>query len=502
MRTLIFLAVVAVGCDSNVMVVTVEKRPAVVDARSLHVTVSNAGELSEHDFDLADKTFPATFGIRLGDRSGELDVAIDALDETGALRGRGQVVAPLEGDARVMLDPMDFVVNTITEGDQALGGFDAHGGQLAATSDGTWTVAFTAPSDVLARRFDVRGQPLDSAAAGDNQQFKVSVFETALATTPAVASSPSGISAIVAWDDDRVPPSSQNSIQCRPILANGALGDSQVQIATDEAPFGVTAAVLSNGNFVLSWAGRLTTQMIRRAMVNRDCTVLRPGDEVSFPGPAGVDPIRSHVAANSSAILHSWVLGNAIRVRASDVVGTPETQDKELFSPPAGSGLVVEHARIAPLPAGFAIAIRQVNSDMSMPGRIDLVRTDSGGNRVGDPLRVTDQSGSSFFSNESFGIASTPAGDILIVWASCDGDGDGDSSGGGSRCGVFGQFVGSDGVLKGARISLATTTAGDQRGPSAVALPDGAFATVWTDDSRAIPDVTGTAIRARIVYMP
>ena len=52
----------------------------------------------------------------------------------------------------------------------------------------------------------------------------------------------------------------------------------------------------------------------------------------------------------------------------------------------------------------------------------------------------------------------------------------------------------------GDELVLATSTANDQTGPSAAALPDGAFATAWTDKSGNAPDSSGTAVRARVIY--
>ena len=40
---------------------------------------------------------------------------------------------------------------------------------------------------------------------------------------------------------------------------------------------------------------------------------------------------------------------------------------------------------------------------------------------------------------------------------------------------------------------------GSQTAPSVVALDD-SFAVAWTDDSKALPDTDGTAVRARVIY--
>jgi hypothetical protein len=82
----------------------------------------------------------------------------------------------------------------------------------------------------------------------------------------------------------------------------------------------------------------------------------------------------------------------------------------------------------------------------------------------------------------------------LVAWHACAADGDG------SLCGVFGQFA-QAGALVGARITIPTTTQGDQQLPSVVALPD-SFAAAWLDASGTAPDVAGNAVRARVLYPP
>jgi hypothetical protein len=56
-------------------------------------------------------------------------------------------------------------------------------------------------------------------------------------------------------------------------------------------------------------------------------------------------------------------------------------------------------------------------------------------------------------------------------------------------------------VPLGAEITVPTTTVGDQTKPSVAALPGDAFAVIWRDDSAQAPDTSGSAVRARIVYI-
>ena len=82
----------------------------------------------------------------------------------------------------------------------------------------------------------------------------------------------------------------------------------------------------------------------------------------------------------------------------------------------------------------------------------------------------------------------------MVVWHACRENGDGNG------CGVFGRALRADGTPAGDELVIATTTNGDQTNPSVAALPGDAFAVVWKDDSGAAPDISGSAVRARIVY--
>jgi hypothetical protein len=113
---------------------------------------------------------------------------------------------------------------------------------------------------------------------------------------------------------------------------------------------------------------------------------------------------------------------------------------------------------------------------------------------MGPPVLISDRSGSDFASSEAFGVAPGRDGSLLVVWHACLEKGDG------SGCGVFGRLLGPSGAPLGPELVIPTTTADDQIRPSAVGLPDGAFAVAWTDRSTAAPDSSGTAVRARIIY--
>ena len=59
-----------------------------------------------------------------------------------------------------------------------------------------------------------------------------------------------------------------------------------------------------------------------------------------------------------------------------------------------------------------------------------------------------------------------------------------------------------NGTTSGEPFILSTITDGDQTQPAVASLPgaDNAFAAVWTDASHTKPDLSGTAVRGRILY--
>lgn len=498
LRALCTLPIVLAGCapDEKYIVVTVEARPAVHDVAMLRVTLSNAGSMRTEDLPVGGTALPATFSISPEERVGDLGISVEAFDEDSGLVGRGSTQSSIEAaDARVLLDPTDFVVNTEYAADQELSNYYAANGlQLAAAPDGTWTTVYSAactqPCNVFGRRFDAAARPVSSVAAAGTQGFPISTKLTTSFSTPAVAAS--ATSTLTVWNHKDPVIASTYSIDCHALDASGAASATQLQIATDEFPLLVSATALPNGNFGIVWDGDVTNSVIRAAIVRPDCTPAGVVASVS-PNVAGQFPRGSHVTANATRVLYAWMLSNAVHVRVGLFDGTFATADTELI--PKTATEQVEFVRVAPLGTGFALIVRwALITGSTGPGRLELYRLSSMGAVMGLPILVSDRSGSDFASSESFGVAPAADGSLLVVWHTCLEKGDG------SGCGVFGRLFRPTGDPAGAEFTLATTTANDQKRPSAVALPGGAFAVAWTDLSTAAPDMSGTAVRARIVY--
>ena len=508
------VALAACGSSTDYVVVKVFARDAVHGAQTIAVTLGNAGTTRTDNLMMNGSGFPVTFSISAPGRTGELTIAVDAIDANQLVVGRGATTTTIDADtANVLLDPMDFVVNTDYAGDQfPSSDFEAAGFQLAALPDGTWTTAFrdnncpASSCTLFARRFDRRGQPVATQAAARTNAFAITGKPTLAAATPAIAASQTAT--IAAWDYFDTT-GSNSGVACRAINGAGALGADQVAVTTDpmERADVVSAAAMAGGNFVVTWNTSLSgVGTIRMATVTPDCSLTGAVQSVSA-GVSGDLIHRASVATSANHVLFAWIANGDLHTRLASASGALSAAEVTLV--PQTAIEQVEHARVVAVPGGgFAIAVRwTVKNTSTGTSHIDLFRVSDSGALVGTPVRVTDQSGNDFDSSESFGIASrsdatkTPAEvTVLVVWHTCGGLPDD------SMCGVFGRLLRHDPVSDGFttvgdRFVIPTTTAGDQRLPSVVGLPD-SYVAVWSDASAAKPDLAGLAVRARIVYPP
>ena len=494
MRALFGILVAVVGCgeDESYVIVSVDRRPAVHDAASLKVTLSNSGSMRTDDLVLAGADFPLTFSVSAPGRTGDLGIAIDALDEFGRLVGRGAGRTTLDSDtATVVLDSADFVINSIPAGNQFLSNdFEAVGLQLAATASGNWMAVFRdecTNCNILGRRFDATGLPVDSTIAASDQQFPVSTTLTTSGAIPTVAAN--GNTTLVFWDFFDTVGSGQG-VACRTFNEQGAANPSQQTISTDTADV-VTAAPLSNGNFVVTWQSIITTQVIRSIIVRPDCTTLTTQATTVSTNSGTFGARRSHVATNGTAILYTWIVDGNVHVRQGANNGT--LVGAEAIPIMKTAALEADHVRIAPWGTGFALAVCWGAPNSMGPGKIEVYRLTTTGAIMGTPTLISDKSGSDFASDKAFGIAQRSDGALMVAWHMC-------STGGTGSCDVFGRVLRPTGVPVGEEAVIATSTGSDQINPSVIALDATSFVAAWNDSSGQEPDINGSAVRGRILY--
>lgn len=495
-----YLVVGAAGaCDSSeaYLVVSVTARPAVHDATHLRVTLGNAGTMRTDVLALDGAAFPVTFSVEAPGRTGDLQVSVEAIDASELRVGAGTTTTALgEDTATLRLDSTDFVVNTDIAEDQAPSNdFEAHGAQVSATGDGTWTAVYTdrctSPCNMLARRFDPAGRAVTTRIAANTNAFPVSTNLTTQASTPAVASA--ATATIALWDYDE-PTGTALGVACRGLDTAGMATAAEALIATDPSTDVVAVTPLANSNFAVAWSAFITTRVVRSAIVRPDCTLLPSSAPITVSTTASATRPAVAASGQPSTVMYAWITDGAVRVRLGSATNTLTGAADTAFLP-ATATEQVDAVRVAPLPSGFAVVVRWTLAAASEgPGRLELYRTNLTGAVMGAPIVVSTRSGTDFASSEGFGVATGADGTLMVVWHACLAAGDG------SGCGVFGRAFAPDGTPLGEEFSVATTTAGDQTGPSVTALPDGAFAAVWKDASTAAPDVSGSAVRARVLY--
>lgn len=495
-------AVTTIGaCSSGGYVtVTVDARPAVHDAKALSITLSNGGTTRTDTLSLRDQSFPVTFSISSPGRTGDLGIAIDATDENGLVVGHGSAATKLAAsNAAVTLDSTDFVVNTDYAGDQfPSDDFEASGFQLAALPDGTWTAAFrdscmAGSCNIFGRRFDAAGKPVQTALSASTNAFVLTTAPTTSASTPAIASG--AATTIAVWDFSD-PAGTAMGVACRALDTAGRASADQKAIATAEFADVVSIAALGTGNFVASWNTFVTTtDLIHAAFIKPDCSALVPVLTVSTPAN---NARRASVAGSAEQVLFAWIVDGDLHTRLASTAGAFTSADAVLVHKTAADEIA--HARVAAAAGGgFVIAARWTPIGLTGPGRIELLRVDTAGKLVGMPALITDRTAvdgaANFGNDESFGIASRPDGTVLVAWHTC-GDFADDN-----LCGVFGRIMRDTGDPVTDTFVIPTTTAGDQKLPSVVGLPD-AFVATWSDASGKPPDIAGHSVRARIIYPP
>jgi hypothetical protein len=495
-----FGAVVPLGaCSSSdsYVIVTVAARPAVHDAKSLTVGLTNAGTTRMDSLVLRDQAFPVTFSISTPGRTGDLAIAVDATDENGLVVGHGTATTTVAvPDASVELESTDFVVNTDYANDQfPADDFEASGVQLASQPDGTWTAVFrdscmAGSCNIFARRFDPLGKPVQTAVSASSNAFNLTTTLTTVSSTPAVASS--AMATIAVWDFYDVV-GAATGVACRALDPAGRATANQATVATDAADV-VSVAAMSNGNFITSWNATVTNAVIRSAVIKPDCTVVGAVQTISMAATTDF-PHRSAVASSADHVLFAWIVDGNLHTRLASNLGLLTTNDTVLV--PKTATEEIFHVRIAGVAGGgFVIAARWAQSSLvSGPGRIELFRLNAAGALVGAPTLITDKTDTDFDNREAFSIAGRPDGTLLVAWHTCGTLGDD------HMCGVFGRIVRDTGDPVTDVFVIPTTTEGDQKLPSVVGLPD-AFVAMWTDGSAKPPDIAGSSVRARLVYLP
>jgi hypothetical protein len=451
-------------------------------------------------------------------RTGELDIAVEA-DAMGVAVGQGSGSAMI-GDttATVLVDTVDFVVNTETALDQflSLNNPEANGLQLGVDTNGIWTVGFRdncnggSACNVNGRRFDPKAQPQQTAAGSAQFLLSTELTDDPMHSLTAAVSA-SGTTTVAVWNFQEITGSPATSgVACRSLDMNGSPGSAgQQQLSSGSAAANaVSVASLSNSFFALAWdLGAVippNTGIFSVIASAPNCIPETPPGVFQVSTTLGVltGPASPHVAANRNMVMYAWITDGNVYVRPGTFTGPGGSGDTELLM--KSTSYQAYSVRLAPLGSGFALVVRWVNpSSAAGPGKIELFQLAPDASPITQPpVLITDRSLSDPASGQqAIGVAARASdGEILVVWHACD------AMGTMGSCRVYGQQVSASGALVGGNFILSTTQTGDQTAPAVVGLdptadaPEAAFATAWNDTSETPPDTSGKAVRARIIY--
>lgn len=462
-----------VGC-SDAIVVTVEVRPAVHDVARLRVTLSGEGPPVIEDFAVDDDIFPKTFSIGPEDRSGDLLIAVDAFDPSDTRVGLGSVTTPIDSpSAALMLEPADFIVNTDYVGDQQLL-------QLAATTDGTWTVLYTsqkgAPDyalDVSRRRYDARGRSVTSDDPLPLPQLLSTSTMAATSTAALVIREETTEQKVKTW--------------CECFDADGAT----TLFLREGAPTSLAkVASRPDNTFVVIWLTKpeddsITT--LHAGIVDSKCNFVGGNSPAiittSFPFSSA-----HNVITRGEDLLYMWDdRDGTIHIRTARQIGTaPQVLNGEdaTVIPPLPDGGLTSPSPVV-LDDGFGIVIQQFINDSLL--NTLLYRVSNVATLTAPPVELPVD-----WTIRSLQAVPNRAGTLFVVGETC-------SAG---FCKVLARFLSSTGDPISDTFPLATTTAGTQTGATITPLSDGVMATAWNDQSLDEPDRSGFSVRARIIYPP
>lgn len=489
------------GCaDDGVTVVTVSSRPAVRPVEELAVTLSNANATLVERFAVDGRAFPLTFSIETGGRDGVLELHADAFDGAGAAVGIGAATVALGGrtDVDLMLEPTDFVVNTVFVGDQALAFRpDAGGRQLAVGADGVITTGWTdscsvvGRCDVFGRRFDATGQAVTSALAAGTAQFNFNRTNNIIGYEPSLATNAAGATLAV-WSDG-------GELMAVTIDAAGAAtAITETIVASGTAPTTPAVAALPGGRFVVAWtelamAGQYQVRAIW--LDDRAQPVLNPVTGSVAPYTASTvnlgDPAPPAVVALGDGAAHgiAWRNGSILRGRFYTSAGMPRAA-ADVSIGTFGADLIGE---VQLAPAGPDVAVlfsRRTSGGDADDGQLVLRRITPAGARTGVDAIVA----RGVTTIRPMALAGRADGALAVAWEACAEDGDG------AGCAIRTQLFRPNLAAVGAPALTNTTTAGNQIEPSLAALPGGELFVMWSDGSAAAPDTDGFSIRARVLY--
>ncbi|MCG8422890.1 MAG: hypothetical protein MJE77_33710 [Proteobacteria bacterium] len=510
-------ALTAAGCSGDsftVVLVKTEARSSMRPANLLEVSGSNGEDTFTEQFDIQNREFPLTFTVTPSGRTGDISFEIRAVDSTGdqdLLRGQGSgratIVENGRVDVEVMLEPVDFVVNSSVDGSQALT-FEpeSNGKQVAVLPDGSFLIAFLNDCanlglcDVHARLFAADTQPARNGISGDSSEFTANqLLSQNQIGSPVTAAGQSSV--LIAWASNGQIRGTLLDTNGAPIATDIAISDSR---NTAKSPH---AAALASGQFVVVWREDIAIDQrtIVARLVESNGTLSPDGVFTTKVDDSERDesPIVASTRSGRGFVV-IWHDASNVFGQFFDSTGTAINTEQNLTKYESDE-LTVYGPHVAWV-GDAAMLIWGVYGDEATfeKGRLLMRRFGPDGNTDGAEsviLTATDDS----FAKPA--MVSRNDGVVAVAWHSCEGRGDD------SGCGVFVRFAYPSGLPIGRNLRANTTTSGDQKDASiatadiamaaaddAIAAKSGGFVVAWNDRSDTEPNESNGAVRARMVY--
>ncbi len=515
--------VAACGDDPQTVVyVTLRGRPTMSTFETLDLVVSNAGGSSSQTFTLAaGDTLPLTFTVTPTGRTGALTIEAVASNATDEPRGRGSVTVAIVPDGQVdvdlVLEPDDFVVNEAIVDSQFLVFDEPQAGrQIAVGADGSFIMTFEnncplARCDTLARRFSAAAVPAVNGTTSDDGDLIVNQAAE-YAESPSIAASAGGY--MVAWlsrPDNEI---GERDVKATLLSTAGEhLEPFDIGVSLDvEDDEQVTVFGREDGSYVVVWARARPVPQIGREIRARlyGATgvplvngVNDPADDLDFPvsavtSGAQAQPHGAGLPGGGFVIVWTADGGGATNVfaRVFGANHVPATgADAPITQYPSGSTFA---PRAAATEDGFVVAWQVFSATVPELAKqpLRLRRFTGNGAPVSTEIPITLETG---YFLAAPALAVRPAdGAIGVGWADCNAQGDGVN--GEVSCGIRFRLLRATGMPIGDEDFANTTIKGNQLAPSIQAFGDDGFLLGWTDESMALPDDRGSAVRARAIY--
>jgi hypothetical protein len=357
----------------------------------------------------------------------------------------------------------EFLVNTVTSGDQS-----PSGRSIAMAPDGTFFVVWESGNNAMAQRFDALG-------VRQGPEFQVNPVSGYSPVSPIVVADGRG-EFVVAWTHGDSPDYGPWRILVRRYFGNGAPDGLAIHVSADtHAP---DVAADAAGNFVVVWNAVPSTEIVGRRY---DTNGLPVGGEFAINTyTPGLQTDASVDYDASGRFVVAWRStdqdgSNGIFARRFDAAGMPQGPEFLVNSSTTG---FQSSPRVAVDPSGaFLIAWVRLGGHRGIFAR----RFDATGAPLGEEFRV--DTSAHLFPGRPL-VASDDAGNATITWTTSDG----------GNADVAGRLFDASGAARGGEFRINTYTTGNQFDGSVAMDSAGSFVVAWGSVGQ---DGAGSGVVAR-----